>query len=407
MSRIREVKNSKLSNNSEQHQFGVIRRQNNENNNERENGRRKNDELINENWEKDSYLLSDLIGNTTVCIHCMTNKCKKTDDPEHPNIFFPRKFTELINYPAKLNELSKVLRRNPIKDNNFGDFKLYYTICLYNLCNGKCKGFLAGRHGKFNLDDGTEIIYCYPELDRIRNNHIFIGLHIDVKLTNIENKINIESFPLQIELKKNPSIIDEQENDNISINSNISKASNINKLNQNVKKEWVNVLNKNINNNSNNELEDAIYIESKKNKELNIDIDENNNNGIENLPTTKDLYENIENSENSVNIEKNNNENINKVDTIEKFYERFKNFGNHSCDFFDYQYEENNKLHDKIKNLEEKVDKLISINNRLIHHIENKNEVMMKKLIEASKECNNSVSEQVMKTEFNKYFHFT
>ncbi len=346
-------------------------------------------------WEKDTYELSDLVSNTEVCIHCMGNKCKRMNEEGHKNVFFPRKFSEYINSPIKLNEL-KNLKKTSIQDRDFGDLKIVFTVCMYNLCNGKCKGYSAGRHGIIETEDNKKYVYCYSDLNYVQKNILFIGLHVDIKLTKTErNNILIESYPLHIEYKK-PVV--EDMDDNISVNSQLSKLSQ-NYENKNVKKDWVNIIKKNEVLNESNE---DFIIEKKEESNIQLNIEniqnieniENNKSNELSTPKTKDLYENFDSNSN------------NNKQEVENNNQKMIRYIQHSCDFMDYQYDENNRLHTKIQNLEDKIDQLILLNNNLLHQIQFRKDENLKRYKEALKECDNAVSEQINRTELDKYFHF-
>ncbi len=356
-----------------------------------------------ENWEDSEYILSDLVGNTTVCIHCMSNKCKKYSEPDHPNVFFPKKFTDYINCATKIPDLSNLLRNNPIKDKDFSNYQVFYTVCMYNLCKGKCKAFSQGCFGKIDLPNNGELIYCHPDLNRVQNNRIFIGLHIDIKMT--KNNEDIETISIPYHLNNT------RQNDDRSVNSQNVEHSHDSYRNRREKVEETDNLSvqpsaqlysskvrKNTDNiivvkETNNDISTQ---NAKKDENLNIDM-ESIVNEIEkdsNTPKTEDLFDS--------NINQNDNhESSNKND-----YYNYEKFVNTSYDFFDYMYNENIKLKNKISDLEDKLEKVLNLNNKILTQMENKKEEFIQKYKEMLKECNNSVTEQIHKTEFEKYFSF-
>lgn len=375
----------------------------------RRNDIRKNT-IINEEWEKDNYILSDLVRNTEVCIHCMGNKCKRKDEPDHKNIFFPKKFTELINYPKDLPEFKEILNKEGlIQDEKFKDFNLFFNVCMYNLCNGKCKCYSEGRYGKITIDENIEVIYCYPDLNYVNKNRIFIGLHLDISLTRNDREIVIRSIPLHLQYKSNHENHYEYDDEHsmISNMSNQSKQINNNiPLNPNMKKDWVNILNKNLPQSiESKNIEDEILIQKEliNQAELQIDMESIIKEvESENTPKTHDLYEN-QNQSNELKENKDENQQQNQTK-----YDRYnyEDFVDSSYRFMNCIYDENLILKDRIKELEKKMDKLIQMNEKYIESQENKKEEMMRRYKEALKECNNSVSEQINRTELDKYFYF-
>ncbi len=348
-----------------------------------------------EKWESDEYNLADLVINTKVCIHCMACKCRD-EDPEHNKVFFPKEFSNYMSNPLRLSDVSNIIRRNPVKEPKIEKYQKFYMICLYNLMKSKCYNCKEGRCGKIKFDDNTELTYCYPDIERIKGNKVYIGLHLNILLKKEDNNVNVKSEVYDNvgqylrQFREDVSESYDNEQDNLSVcsyNTSINTSPNI--LN-NTTKDWVNILLKK----ENNEKVEKI------DKEENI---KDNNNYLEESITNDEE----ESSSNKKENDSNSNSNM---------YSEENHVYRSNC-FMDYVYDENKYLIRRIDNLEDQVKELIELNKQMSEQIkflynkeffikEKQHQQKLKEYQQSLNNCNNVVSETVNKTKFEEYYFF-
>ncbi len=148
-------------------------------------------EKISEEDNVEECLLSDLIVNKNVCIHCLVKKCARP----HEVVPYPKYISNLILEPILIQDINRFVRTNYGKMNeflneNFKGKKVNYTICLFNHCRNACRNARFGRISSFKFDN-EEIHWCFPDKPD-RGNRINIGLHIDIKLSGKGQNQNVE-----------------------------------------------------------------------------------------------------------------------------------------------------------------------------------------------------------------------
>ncbi len=165
-----------------------------------------------------TFLLSKLIEDY-VCIHCMQGKCRE-GSKNHSNVYYPDGYTSYIKNPLLIQDLHDIIKKNPIMDEKFKGYAIQYSICMRNHCTKRCK--LNHSFILFKDDNGDEgkIHFCYPDLHLLHRKKIVLGLHIDVKyietngkqpdilwmpLHNEEEAIKEE--PLPIPIKEEESVV--------------------------------------------------------------------------------------------------------------------------------------------------------------------------------------------------------
>ncbi len=143
-------------------------------------------EITEEITTSKTYVLSELIQND-VCIHCMSGKCRE-GSKSHSPVYFPDGFKPYIKNPLIMQDLDDILKKNPIKNEKFNGFTFAYSICMRNHCRRGCK--LNHEKIQFTDENGlTEDLYfCYPDLSMIHRKKIILGLHIDMKYIDYSNK---------------------------------------------------------------------------------------------------------------------------------------------------------------------------------------------------------------------------
>lgn len=136
--------------------------------------------------EYKSYILSELIKND-VCIHCMSGNCRE-GSKSHSSVYYPDGFTAYIKNPLIIEDLDDILKKNPIQDEKFQKYAIHYSICMRNHCRNRCKL----NHGVLHFKDESgiegEIHYCYPDLNILHRKKIVLGLHIDVQYMETHSK---------------------------------------------------------------------------------------------------------------------------------------------------------------------------------------------------------------------------
>jgi hypothetical protein len=150
-----------------------------------------------------TFLLSTLIEDY-VCIHCMQGKCRE-GSKNHSTVYYPDGYTSYIKNPLLIQDLDDIIKKNPITDEKFKGYAIQYSVCMRNHCAKRCKM----NHGilHFKDDNGKEgkLFYCYPDLNIIHRRKIVLGLHIDIKYTeSIGKQPDIQWMPLhnEFELEK-------------------------------------------------------------------------------------------------------------------------------------------------------------------------------------------------------------
>ena len=128
------------------------------------------------------YQLSELI-NDGCCIRCMNKTCNNKE--EHGNKF-PEEIGYYLNNPLRVNII-----RNGINDSNLdiNGIPLMYNLCHFIYTNKNCINCIQGRFRIIKIQD-KDIKVCYSNLNNIKNK-LTIGLHIDVKFSISNKKINI------------------------------------------------------------------------------------------------------------------------------------------------------------------------------------------------------------------------
>lgn len=133
-----------------------------------------------------TFVLSELIKND-VCIHCMAGKCRE-GSKSHSSVYFPDGFTSYIKNPLMIQELDDILKKNPLNEEKFNGYSISYSICMRNHCRNRCKL----NHGKIQFTDEKgikgEIYYCYPDMNMIHRKKIVLGLHMDVNYIDFSGK---------------------------------------------------------------------------------------------------------------------------------------------------------------------------------------------------------------------------
>lgn len=133
-----------------------------------------------------TYILSDLVKNEA-CIHCMAGKCRE-GSKSHCSVYFPDGLTSYIKNPFMILELDDIIKKNPLNEEKFNGYSITYTICMRNHCRNGCKL----NHGKIQFMDENgikeEIYYCYPDMSMIHRKKIVLGLHMDIQYIDYSGK---------------------------------------------------------------------------------------------------------------------------------------------------------------------------------------------------------------------------
>jgi hypothetical protein len=139
-----------------------------------------------EDKREGTFLLSKLIEDY-VCIHCMQGKCRE-GSKNHSNVYYPDGYTSYIKNPLLIQDLNDIIKKNPIMDERFKGYSIQYSICMRNHCARRCK--LNHSYLVFKDDNGDEgkIHFCYPDLHILHRKKIVLGLHIDIKYVETNGK---------------------------------------------------------------------------------------------------------------------------------------------------------------------------------------------------------------------------
>ena len=187
-------------------------------------------------------MLSSYIQNHN-CLHCLMNKCineknSKTclNKNKRVNKNEVQILSKYVNNPLLINDIENKIKKMNIKLKNYHNEDILkngfmYTTCLFCLSKNNwnvCKNVKEGRFNTVILENGTQITYCYPELNNVKH-RIQIGLHIDLKVENnkdilykfIENKVD--------ECKVDECKVNEKNIDNSYLNIVKNKNKNKNK----------------------------------------------------------------------------------------------------------------------------------------------------------------------------------
>ncbi len=159
-----------------------------------------------------TFFLSTLIEDF-VCIHCMQGKCRE-GSKNHSAIYYPDGYTSYIKNPLLIQDLDDILKKNPITDEKFKGYSIQFSVCMRNHCAKRCKM----NHGKLHFKDENgkegELYYCYPDLNILHRRKVVLGLHIDIKyIESIGKQPDIQWMPLhnEFELEKIEKIEVEEE----------------------------------------------------------------------------------------------------------------------------------------------------------------------------------------------------
>jgi len=149
---------------------------------------RKKEEILKQHETEDEkiYVLSSLINNEA-CIHCMVGKCRERSK-DHSPIYFPDQIMGYIRNPLAIKTLDETLKRHPIELDILKPYQLRYSVCMFNHCRKGCKNCRANRFSSIDIGDDTILHFCYPPLDKLMKNIVTLGLHIDIQLTQIGNR---------------------------------------------------------------------------------------------------------------------------------------------------------------------------------------------------------------------------
>ncbi len=244
-------------------------------------------------------MLSSYIQNRN-CVHCLMNKCEKSNKlcSNKNNCNISKNdihiLSKYVNDPLLIEDLENNIKKMDIKIENFNNDDLkkntilkngfMYTTCLFCLSKNSwniCKNVKEGRFNNIQLENGTQITYCYPDIKNVKH-RLQIGLHIDL---NIENNNILYQF---IENK-----IENNMKDKIKYNM------------ENNKKSYLNILKNNENDNYNNDKHNN---EKRNNENITNENITNENNDMynqlyKNYIDLKNNYEYIKNKKTNKNIE--------------------------------------------------------------------------------------------------------
>jgi hypothetical protein len=146
---------------------------------------RKKEEILRQRETEDEkvYVLSNLIQNEA-CIHCMVGKCRERSK-DHSPVYFPDQIMGYIRNPVLIKTLDETLKRHPIELDILKPYQLRYSVCMFNHCRKGCKNCRANRFSTMDIGDDTILYFCYPPLDKLNKNIVTLGLHIDIQLTQM------------------------------------------------------------------------------------------------------------------------------------------------------------------------------------------------------------------------------
>jgi len=149
---------------------------------------RKKEEILKQHETEDEkiYVLSSLIHNEA-CIHCMVGKCRERSK-DHSPIYFPDQIMGYIRNPLAIKTLDETLKRHPIEVDILKPYQLRYSVCMFNHCRKGCKNCHANRFSSIDIGDDTILYFCYPPLDKLMKNIVTLGLHIDIQLTQMGSR---------------------------------------------------------------------------------------------------------------------------------------------------------------------------------------------------------------------------
>ena len=290
------------------------------------------------------YQLSELINNGC-CIRCMNNTCNNKEEhgPE-----FPEQIVYYLNNPLRINII-----RNGINDSklDIDGIPLMYNLCHFIYTNKNCINCAEGRFKTIKIQD-KDIKVCYSDLNNIKNK-LTIGLHIDVKFSVSNKKINIyEILPYER--------IDEFKNDQ----NEYKKDFEIHNINS-----FPNIGNE-IKNNGNVLDYSKIknYSNDEENKEITYDKTENDYKEIKNNKFNKEKYS--KKNDNKFNVKGTSNEYYDLIGNNNSLKKRIYELEDNNNNLKKRIYELEKDLHNRSSYINHKIDEKFQtveyLNNRII-----------------------------------------
>ena len=146
------------------------------------------EEDIKEEKIEEKFYLFDLLKNG-LCLKCLNKSCKIN---ENHGVYIPEKMSTFIKNPTFIPELRNIIDSTKF---NFNGKKPFFTTCNY--IHKKCLNCLEGRI-KVIEHENKKIILCHNSLNT-PNNHVTVGLHIDIKFVmKNNNNYDVSYLPLEI-----------------------------------------------------------------------------------------------------------------------------------------------------------------------------------------------------------------
>lgn len=252
------------------------------------------------------YQLSELV-DKGCCIRCMNNTCNNKEPHGEP---FPEQITYFLSNPLRIN-----LIRNAIKESelDINGFPLMFNLCHFIYTNKNCINCAEGRFKTIKIQ-GEDIRVCYSDLKNVKNK-LTVGLHIDLKFSISNKRININKvLPYDKEPIERKNI--EKENTHFEEKINLDDLNSYPDISKKNTKEFKTIDYSKIKNKSKEEFEE------KNKKQENITNDNNKSD-----------------NKNYINILKENNylrKRINDLeDELDRKYYEVKSFKNRIYDRFD------------------------------------------------------------------------
>ena len=146
------------------------------------------EEDIKEEKIEEKFYLLDLLNNG-LCLKCLNKSCKIN---ENHGVYIPEKISTFIKNPTFIPELRNIIDSTKF---NFNRKKPFFTTCNY--IHKKCLNCLEGRIKVIEYEN-KKIILCHNSLNS-PNNHVTVGLHIDIKFVmKNNNNYDVSYLPLEI-----------------------------------------------------------------------------------------------------------------------------------------------------------------------------------------------------------------
>lgn len=132
-----------------------------------------------------NYQLSNLV-NDGCCIRCMNNTC---NNKEPHGAEFPEQIVYFLSNPLRINII-----RNAIKESNLNinNYPLMFNLCHFIYTSKNCINCLENRYKIIKIQ-GNDVKVCYSDLNTVKNK-LTVGLHIDVKFSISNKRININEI---------------------------------------------------------------------------------------------------------------------------------------------------------------------------------------------------------------------